>query len=221
MITRTEQNIAVACDVVIFTVRGGKLQLLLIQMTKPPYRARWACPGGLVQNHETLVTAAHRILREETNVKDIYLEQLYTFGNMKRDPSGRVVSVAYFALIDSTSIKLKTISKYAAVKWSPINQLPHLAYDHDDVVKYAHQRLKWKLEYTNVAYSLLPAEFPFRDLQKVYEAILGKDLDKRNFKKRMLSLGLIARINKQVRGAAHRPAYLYRFVRRQPVRVAS
>lgn len=211
------QNIKVAVDNCIFTVRDGKLHLLLIQMKKKPYTGRWALPGGLIRESENADAAAARVLREETGVSDVYLEQLYTFGNVSRDPFGRVVSIAYFALIPSGDVQLRTIAKYADVQWWPCSSLPRLAYDHNEIAGYAIRRLSWKLEYTNAAWSLLPTRFTIAELQKVYEAVLGRKLDKRNFRKKILKLGLVEESGVTAMRGAHRPAMLYRFKSKKPV----
>jgi len=190
--------------------------LLLIQMTKAPYTEMWALPGGLIQDDESLDAAAVRILYEETGVAEVYLEQLYTFGRPDRDPAGRVVSIAYFALIHAAGIALRTQPKYADVRWWPWATLPPLAYDHDAVAAYARQRLEWKLAYTNVVWSLLPRRFALTELQKVYEAVLGRKLDKRNFRKKILALGLVEPVGETAMRGAHRPAMLYRFTSREP-----
>jgi len=210
------QQVKVAVDNCIFTVLEGRLHLLLIQMTKVPYTGMWALPGGLIQDEESLDAAAGRILNEETGVADVYLEQLYTFGQPDRDPAGRVVSVAYFALIHAAGIALRTQSKYADVRWWSCANLPPLAYDHDAVAAYARQRLEWKLAYTNIVWSLLPRRFALTELQKVYEAVLGRQLDKRNFRKKILSLGLVEPVGETAMRGAHRPAMLYRFTSREP-----
>jgi len=207
----SKQNIKVAVDNCIFTVKDNELYILLIQMKKKPFTNVWALPGGLLWQTETPDKAAIRILKEETNVSNVYLEQLYAFGETKRDPFGRVVSLAYFALIPPTGLRLLTLSKYADVKWWKFTDLPRLAYDHNRIALYAKQRLAWKIEYTNVAWSLLPENFTLSQLQKVYEAILGKRLDKRNFRKKVLALGLIAALGKKELLGAHRPAMLYKF----------
>ena len=210
------QQVKVAVDNCIFTVWEDRLHLLLIQMTKVPYTGMWALPGGLIQDAESLDAAAVRILYEETGVVDVYLEQLYTFGRPDRDPAGRVVSVAYFALIHAAGIALRTQPKYADVCWWPCATLPPLAYDHDAVAAYARQRLEWKLAYTNVVWSLLPRRFALTELQKVYEAVLGRKLDKRNFRKKILALGLVEPVGETAMRGAHRPAMLYRFTSREP-----
>ena len=210
------QQVKIAVDNCIFTVLEDRLHLLLIQMTKVPYTGMWALPGGLIQEAESLDAAAGRILYEETGVADVYLEQLYTFGQPDRDPAGRVISVAYFALIHAAGITLRTQLKYADVRWWPCATLPPLAYDHNAVAAYARQRLEWKLAYTNVAWSLLPRRFALTELQKVYEAVLGRPLDKRNFRKKILALGLVEPVGETAMRGAHRPAMLYRFTSREP-----
>jgi len=209
----------IATDVVIFTVQEGQLKVLLIQMKKPPFTGRWAAPGGLVKPDESVESSAKRQLLAKTGVRNIYLEQLYTFGEVNRDPFGRVVSVAYFALIPYGGFQLQTTKEYEDVAWFPVKILPRLAYDHREIIRYAIERLKSKLEYTNVVYSLLPREFTLSELQGLYEIILDKKLDKRNFRKRVLSLPLLKKLGKKRGGDANRPAELYSFVRRKPLRV--
>lgn len=205
-----------ATDIVIFTIQDGKLKVLLIKMTREPYIGSWAIPGGLIAPDESADEAALRHLRAKTNVKDVYLEQLYTFGSVNRDPRGRVVSVAYFALIPSTNISLKTTEDYGGIDWFPVKKLPELAYDHREIIAKAVDRLKSKLAYSTISYSLLPKEFSLSELQTVYEVILARHLDKRNFRKKILSLGLIRSTGKKRRGDANRPAELYTFKKRIP-----
>ncbi|MFC1598636.1 NUDIX domain-containing protein [Patescibacteria group bacterium] len=212
----SKQNIKIAIDNCIFTVKDNELYILLIQMKKVPYNNMWALPGGLVKDSENLDKAAMRILKEETNVANIYLEQLYTFGETDRDPRGRVISVAYFALIPDTNLKLKTIPKYADVKWHKFVDLPKLAYDHNEIAKYAKQRLEWKIEYSNAVWSLLPTKFTLSQLQKVYESILGQELDKRNFRKKIFKLNIIQATGEKTIFGAHRPAMLYKFKSTKP-----
>jgi 8-oxo-dGTP diphosphatase len=207
----------VAVDVLIFTVRDESLQALFVQLKPPLYAGVWAFPGGLVPRGESTEEAATRCLFETTDVKDVYLEQLYTFSNPSRDPHGHVVSVAYFALVNRRRINLRVPGKCANIGWFPVASPPQLAYDHAEMLEYARQRLRWKLEYTNIVYSLLPRDFTLTELQRVYEIILGRPLDKRNFRKKMLNLGMLQVTPRVVKVGAHRPARLYRFRCRMPM----
>ncbi len=210
------QQVKVAVDNCIFTVQDHRLHILLIQMKKKPFAGRWALPGALIRDLESLDDAARRILKEETAVSDIYLEQLYTFGKPRRDPFGHVISTAYLALIPSPNITLRTVPRYADVRWWEFSKLPHLAYDHNKISAYAKKRLELKLEYTNIAWSLLPKKFTLTELQQVHEAILGRKLDKRNFRKKMLMLGLLEHVGEYAIRGAYRPAMLYRFISNKP-----
>jgi len=212
----SRQNIKIAVDNCIFTIKDTALHILLIQMRKKPFTDMWALPGGLIKTTESLDAAARRILKEETSVSDIYLEQLYTFSQIKRDPFGRVISIAYFALIPEPSVDLKTMSKYKDVRWWKSSDLPKLAYDHSEIAKYARERLVGKIGYTNIVWSLMPRKFTLTELQETYEAILEKNLDKRNFRKKVLSLDLIKAMGEKTMRGAHRPAMLYRFRSREP-----
>lgn len=207
----SQQKIIVAVDTVIFTIKDDELCVLLIQMKKTPYTGRWAFPGGRVENDETTEQTAVRILKEQTGVSHVYLEQLKTFDALTRDQLERVISVASFALISSSNVQLKTTEKYADVKWWPVKKLPELAYDHKQIAKEAIVRLKSRLQYTNIAWSLLSEEFTLTDLQRVYEIILDTTIDKRNFRKRILALDLISPVGKKRGGEANRPAELYKF----------
>lgn len=215
----TVQSAVIATDVVIMTVRDGGLQILLMKMQKAPYLKAWAIPGGRVHVDETVADAARRHLFLKTGVKDLYLEQLYTFGDVKRDPFDRVVSVAYFALVPPDDIRIDPKLPFR-VEWFPIDRLPSLAYDHREIIVRALDRLRAKLEYTNIVYSLLPREFSLTELQRTYEVILGRKLDKRNLRKKILGLGLVRKTAKLQSGSANRPAALYTFVHRQPQTVS-
>lgn len=203
----------VAVDVVIFTIKDGKLQAILIKMKKKPFAGKWAFPGGRVGLKKSLDEAARRELFEKTGVKNVYLEQLYAFGDVKRDPFGRVVSVAYFALVDANKIKkLETTSKYAGIEWFPMNRLPPLAYDHKIMAKMALKKLREKIGYIKIADGLLPYNFTLNELQKVHEIILAQKLDKRNFQRKITALGLLKSAGKKRRGVSYRPAALYKFI---------
>ncbi len=207
----------VAVDVAVCTVRDRALQVLLAQTTSGPFPGAWALPGGLVRDDESLDEAAARELFERTAIDDVYLEQLYTFGQPDRDPAARVVSVAYVGLIPHAGRFPGALAH--PIAWCPVRRIPPLAYDHGDVVRMAVARLRAKLQYTNLVYTLLPAAFTLSELQAAYESILGRRLDRRNFRKKILSTGLLAALGRQRRGA-HRPATLYRFRRRRPMTVA-
>ena len=210
---------AVAVDVAVFTVRDGSLHVLLAQARSGPFAGWWALPGGRVGEEESLDEAAARELPAPTAARDVYLEQLYTFGQPRRDPRGRVVSVAYVGLVaDPERVGGAAPDKYAGVAWHPASRLPPLAYDHAAVVRLAVTRLRAKLQYTNLAYTLLPPSFTLGELQSLYEAILGRKLDRRNFRRRVLSLGLLRPLRRMRRGA-HRPAALYAFRSRRPMTV--
>ncbi len=202
----------VAVDAVIFTVQDKRLHVLLIQMKKAPFTGLWAFPGGLMEPTETAMDAAKRILETQTNLSSGYLEQLGTFDALDRDPLGRVVSVSHFALLPCDGIELKTTDKYQAVRWCPVDELPKkMAYDHVHMAEVACERLRGRLSYTNIAWSLLPTTFTLSELQQVYETILGETFDKRNFRKKILSLGMIKPVANKRRLGHHRPAQLYRF----------
>jgi 8-oxo-dGTP diphosphatase len=210
---------AVAVDVAVFTVLDRALQALLVRVRRGVFTGRWALPGGRVQADETLEGAARRLLAAETGVRGIYLEQLYTFGHPERDPHGRVVSVAYFALIPHGGrFQDRARAPFPDAAWCRVARLPPLAYDHRAVVRTALARLRAKLAYTNLVYTLLPPSFTLGELQEMYEAILGRGLDRRNFRKKILSLGLLAGAG-GVRRGPHRPAALYAFRRRRPMMI--
>ncbi len=207
---------SVTVDVVMMSLRQRDLQVLLVKRRSWPYEGMWAIPGGFVNMDESLETAAKRELQEETGVQDVYLEQLYTFGDPGRDPRTRVITVVYFALLDSARMQVRAASDAADVGWFSVYNLPELAFDHAKILKYALDRLRGKLDYTNIAFSLLPEQFTLRELQRVYEIILHQRLDKRNFRKKILSTGPTGILKVEDTGAkkmegTHRPARLYRF----------
>ena len=208
---------AVTVDIVIFTVRDAQLKLLLIRRAGEPYQGKWALPGGFIHLDETLETSARRELEEETGVSGVYLEQLYTFGAPERDPRERVITVAYYALIPSDKLQLRAATDAEAVGWFGMDELPDLAFDHPDIIATAHQRLVAKLDYSTIAFQFMPKAFTLSELQGVYETLLNQPLDKRNFRKRILSLDLIEETGRQRRNGKHRPAREYRV--RHPKRV--
>jgi len=201
---------SVTVDVAIFTLRQNQLQVLLILRKHWPFEDMWALPGGFVRIDESLETAARRELEEETGVRDVYLEQLYTFGHPDRDPRTRVITVAYFALVSSDQLELHADTDAADVGWFPATDPPPLAFDHADILSYAVTRLRYKLEYSAVGFQLLPAEFTLTDLQTAYQIILDEQLDKRNFRRRILQAEILEETG-DYRVGEHRPAKLYRF----------
>lgn len=203
----------VTVDIVIFTIQSGVLKVLLVKRGVPPFAGQHAIPGGFVHEDEDLEQAALRELEEETGVRDLYLEQLYSFGETGRDPRGRVITVAYFALI-SADRPLKSGSDASDAAWWPVDKLPPLAFDHRNILDYALERLRNKLEYTTVGFQLLPEKFTLSELQAVYEAILGRKLDKRNFRRKMSLLKILKPLPEFHRGG-RRPARLFRFMARR------
>ena len=205
-----EEQVRLTVDLVIFSIRDDDLQVLLIERAIAPHAGKWALPGGFVLEGESLEGAATRELREETGVRDVYLEQLYTFGEPRRDPRGRVVTVAYYALIASDRA-LQAGTDASAAKWFPVSGHPPLAFDHDDILHYAIERLRNKLEYTTVGFQLLPKKFTLTELQRVYEVILGRVLDKRNFRRKLELLGVLTPLKEWSQEGPSRPAQLYTF----------
>lgn len=207
-ITKFERP-SVTVDVILFTIKENDLKILLVKRKVWPFENYWALPGGFVKIDESLEDAAKRELMEETGVKEIYLEQLYTFGDVQRDPRTRVITVAYFALINSDNIKLKATTDVSDAKWFSVHDIPKLAFDHKKILDYGIKRLKWKLEYTTIAFSLLPKELTLTELQNVYEIIFNKIFDKRNFRKKILELKILKDTGEMRREVRHRPAKLY------------
>jgi 8-oxo-dGTP diphosphatase len=196
---------------VVFTVREHQLHVLLIQRRDAPFAGMWALPGGFVNMDEDLEAGAQRELEEETGLQEGYLEQLYTYGHPDRDPRGRVITVAYFALIAAgAAFHAHGGSDAARADWHPIDHLPPLAFDHADIIAYAIRRVRYKLEYSAVGFELLPEEFTLTELQTTYEIILGEKLDKRNFRRRILESSIIE-ATPHMRTGEGRPARLYRY----------
>ena len=202
---------SVTVDIIIFTVRKNNFKVLLVKRGVVPFKDMWAIPGGFIKMKESLEEAAKRELKEETGVKADYLEQLYSFGDVNRDPRGRVITIAYFALIKSENVKLKATTDVYETKWFSMKELPKLAFDHKKILNYALKRLRWKFAYTTTAFSLLPEKFTLTQLQNLYEIILDKKLDKRNFRKKIISLDIIKPSKEIKRGVSHRPPQLFYF----------
>jgi len=210
---------AVSVDITVFTVRNDELNVLLIKRAEKPFQGGWALPGGFVTENEGLEAAAIRELVEETGVSGVYLEQLFTFGAPGRDPRGHTVTVAYSALIPSDNLELTASTDAEGVAWFGIDKLPDLAFDHDEILELALDRLVAKLEYSTIAFQLMPEAFTLTELQHVYELIERNAIDKRNFRKRILALGAIEPTGEEKREGPHRPAKLYRVIDRSKVDV--
>lgn len=204
---------SVTVDIVVYGYDGGKqLKMLLIQRGSDPYKGSWALPGGFVDMDENLETAALRELEEETGVKDLYVEQLFTFGQPGRDPRGRVISVAYFSLVNLQDHPAVAASDAAKAEWFPLDDLPELAFDHSDIIATANNRLAAKVRYQPIGFELLPDEFTLGQLQQLYETVLNvkEGFNKRNFRTRILRTGILEEVGRQT-NVAHRPAVLYKF----------
>ncbi|MHA3772921.1 NUDIX hydrolase [Verrucomicrobiota bacterium sgz303538] len=202
---------ALTVDCVVFGFDDGELKVLLIRRGLKPFKGQWALPGGFVRLDETLDDAARRELMEETGLKNVYLEQLYTFGAIDRDPRERVVSVAYYALVKSAEHPAAGATDASEAGWFPVADLPTLAFDHREILKTALERLRGKVRYEPIGFELLPPKFTLSQLQHLYEAVLQTEVDKRNFRKKILSMELLVPLDEQVRTGAHRPAQLFRF----------
>jgi 8-oxo-dGTP diphosphatase len=203
---------ALTVDCVIFGYDTGDLKVLLIQRGSAPHAGRWALPGGFVRPDEPLEAAARRELREETGVERVFLEQLYTFGDdVDRDPRERVVSVAYYALVKLSDQRVVAATDARDAGWFSVGDTPSLAFDHDAILEMALERLKAKIRYQPIGFELLPTKFTLTQLQRLYETLLETPLDKRNFRKRILSMGLLEELEEIEQDVAHRAARLFRF----------
>jgi 8-oxo-dGTP diphosphatase len=206
---------ALTVDVVVFALDEEDLKVMLIQRDLAPFAGQWALPGGFVRVAETLDDAARRELQEETGLQGIFLEQLYTFGDLNRDPRERVVTVAYYALVNLAGHDVHASTDARNAAWFPVNDLPTLAFDHDRVLATAHDRLRGKVRYQPIGFELLPEKFTLRQLQHLYEVILDRELDKRNFRKKVLSMDIVKETSDIEQDVAHRAARLYRFDKRK------
>src|SRR5437867_7242185 len=202
---------ALTVDCVVFGFDEGELKVLLIERGLEPFKGPWALPGGFVRVEETLDEAARRELEEEAGLKNVFLEQLYTFGAVDRDPRERVVSVAYYALVKLADFRTRAATDAADARWFPISKVPKLAFDHADILATALARLKGKVRYQPIGFELLPPKFTLSQLQHLYEAVLGAELDKRNFRKKVLSFGLLVPLKEKLQAGRQRPARLFRF----------
>ena len=207
---------ALAVDCVVFGVDEEDLKVLLIQRGGADSQGEWALPGGFVRVEESVDDAAARELREETNLRDVFLEQLYTFGAVNRDPRERVVSVAYFALVRMSDHQVAAATDAADARWERVRHIAFdqsltLAFDHNEILSVARQRLRSKVRYQPLGFELLPKKFTLRQLQHLYETVLERKLDKRNFRRKILSMNLLEELDEVEQGVAHRAARMYRF----------
>jgi 8-oxo-dGTP diphosphatase len=202
---------AVTVDCVIFGLDDDELKVLLIQRAIEPYQGDWALPGGFIRLDESLECAARRELQEETGIEDVYLEQLYTFGEIGRDPRERVITISYYALINLIEHPIQAATDASKAIWYPVSHLPPLVFDHEKIFETALMRLKGKVRYEPIGFELLPQKFTLSQLQKMYETILGAVLDKRNFRRKILKMGLLTELDEMQTDVSHRAAKLYQF----------
>lgn len=206
-----EQAIKLSVDAVVFGYEEGNISVLLIKRKYDPFIGQWAIPGGFVLNKESLEDAVERELFEETGIKINYLEQLYTFGKPDRDPRGRVVSIAYFGLVRPNAFKIYASTDAEQVQWFNINELPKLSFDHKKILKTAIERLQGKITYEPIGFELLDKKFPFSDLEKLYTTLLGREIDRRNFRKKIIGLNVLDELDEKVSKGSGRPANLFQF----------
>jgi 8-oxo-dGTP diphosphatase len=209
---------AVTVDCVVFGLSEDRLQLLLVQREEEPFLQCWGLPGGFVRVEEDLDESVQRELESKTGCKNIYFEQLYTFGSLDRDPRGRTISIAYFALVNTASYPVEELGDERSVVrgrkrvcWHGVDTLPQLAFDHGKIIACALERLRSKVMYRPIGFELLPSRFTLSRLQRMYEILLGRELDKRNFRKKILSMGVLDRLEAWEQNGVQRPAQLYRF----------
>ncbi|MHB0754028.1 NUDIX hydrolase [Polaribacter sp. M15] len=205
------QSIKLTVDAVVFGYEDGKITVLLIKRKYEPFKNKWAIPGGFIKDDESLESAVERELFEETGVKINYLEQLYTFGRPERDPRGRIVSIAYFGLVRPDAFKLFASTDAEEAKWFTIDDLPDLSFDHKEILEMAIERLQAKITYEPIGFELLEKKFPFSDLEKLYTTLLGRPIDRRNFRKKIIGLNVLDELDEKVSKGSGRPANLFQF----------
>ena len=205
----------------IFGFEAGELKILLIERNQEPFKDWLALPGYIVEQDESIDDAAERILYELTGLRDLHMQQFHTFGEVNRHPQGRVITVAYYALIRINGQKeLRPVTQYARKAfWHPVNELPKLAFDHSEIFETGFNKIRRRLNYQPIAFELLPEKFTLTQLQSLYEAVLNKKLDKRNFRKKMLSYGFLKELDEKQKGVSYRAAKLYKFDRRKYAKI--
>ena len=207
------QNVikALSIDNLVFGLDNDELKILLVKQTDPMHQGKWALPGGWIRYDENLRDAAHRLLEELTGVKQLYLEQLKTFGRVNRFPTERVVTIAYYALVSAEHYSLVAGQSAADVSWQSVNNLPELIYDHAEIIAFGMKFLRHQVCHQPIGFNLLPEKFTLLQLQALYEAILNIKLDKPNFRRKILKMNLLHSCNEKQQGVPHRAANLYTF----------
>jgi 8-oxo-dGTP diphosphatase len=205
------QSIKLTVDAVVFGYEEGNISVLLIKRKYEPFIGHWAIPGGFIEDEESLEHAVERELHEETGIKINYLEQLYTFGKPDRDPRGRVVSIAYFGLVRPNAFNILASTDAEQAQWFNINELPKLSFDHKEILKTAITRLQGKITYEPIGFELLDKKFPFSDLEKLYTTLLGRAIDRRNFRKKIIGLNVLDELDEKFSKGSGRPANLFQF----------
>lgn len=218
---KRRSSYALSVDCVIFGYTEGKLQVALIERKNAPYKGNWAIPGGFVEGDETVEEAAFRELKEETGLSDLYLQQFHVFSAPDRDPRGRVITVAFFALIDADQCELVASEDASKAVWWSIDDLPHLAFDHDSIYEEALKALRIAIRNQPLAFELLPKKFTLTQLQQLYEEVFDQEIDKRNFRKKVAKMDFIQETGTMTKGAKHRPAMLYAFNRKKYAKYSS
>ena len=206
-----DQSLKLTVDAVVFGYEQGHISVVLIKRKYEPFKGQWAIPGGFVKNNESLEEAVERELKEETGININYLEQLYSFGDPDRDPRGRVVSIAYFGLVRPDAFQISASTDASDVQWFSIDSLPELSFDHKNILNVAIKRLQSKITYEPLGFELLDQKFPFSDLEKLYTTLLGRDIDRRNFRKKLMSLNILDELDEKLKKGSGRPANLFKF----------
>jgi 8-oxo-dGTP diphosphatase len=202
---------AVTVDCIIFGFDGQTLKVMLIQRKSEPFSRMWALPGAFVNEDESLENCAERVLMKECNISGVYLEQLFTFGTPSRDPRERVISVAYMGLVKTADFELIAGNDELQIEWRDIKEVQDLAFDHSQILETAIQRIRGKIRYQPIGFELMNAKFTLPQLQQLYEAILGQSLDRRNFRKKLLSMQILKQLPEKQQNVAHKAAFYYEF----------